>query len=320
MSVKIDWDAPAEIVEMEGNPTPAHAQFGFLKARDGALLRNGVFMPENPRGTVILMTGYSEFIEKYFEVIDDLLARGFGVVLPEWRGHGLSERLGSEATRLHLTDFDMNLRDLEDRWARLVAPFPRPHLGLAHSMGGQISLRAAQAHPDWFDALAQSAPMHGIALPRLLHALLSAFIAGYRLFDADDNWLPFTSPATHPGVPEENHVTNDMARYKRAENLLVHTPRLQVNGTSLGWLRAAFIAMEETRQPAFLASIATPLYIATAEEEMVVDNAAHAHVLAHVADGRGDSYPNAKHELLMEKDATRHALLDNIEAFYKDIS
>lgn len=319
MADKMNWDAPSRFVEIAENPTPkaARVEVGMLKARDGANLRNAVFVPEAPRGTVVLMTGYSEFIEKYFETVSDLLALGYAVVMPEWRGHGLSDGLGREPTRLHVTDFDINLRDLEDRWEKLVTPLPRPHFGLAHSMGGHISLCAAQAHPDWFAALAQSAPMHGIALPLPVRAILSVVTFVYRLVGKGDSWNPFVPPHVRPNPAAENRVTNDFDRFNRGETLYVTEPQLQVNGGSLDWLRAAFKTMRDTARPAFLKSIETPLYIGTAEEELLVDNRAHAHVLAHVPHGSGDFYPNAKHELMMEKDATRKAFLGKVEAFFK---
>ena len=319
MSEQMKWDAPSHFVETDENPTPkaARVEVGMLAARDGANLRNAVFVPEAPRGTVVLMTGYSEFIEKYFETVSDLLALGYAVVMPEWRGHGLSDGLGSEPTRLHITDFDINLRDLEDRWEKLVAPLPRPHLGLAHSMGGHISLRAARAHADWFDALAQSAPMHGIALPLPVRAILAGVTLAYRLVGKGDSWNPFVPPHVRPGVAEENHVTNDFDRFNRGEALYMKEPQLQVNGGSLDWLRAAFKTMRDAARPAFLRSVKTPLYIGTAEEELLVDNRAHENVLAHVPNGEGKIYKQAKHELMMEKDATRQQFLADVEAFYK---
>lgn len=317
-TVKIKWDAPTHFVEHDINPLPkaTHSDVGMLRARDGALLRNAVFMCAKPRGTVVLMTGYSEYIEKYFETIGDLLAMGFAVVMPEWRGHGLSDGFGDEPTRLHLSDFDINLRDLEDRWDTLLADMPKPHFGLAHSMGGQISLRAAQAHPDWFTGLAQCAPMHGLPIPRHMTLVLSLVIAVAKLFGKTDQWNPGQPPAVRPGKAEDNRVTHDFDRFNRGETLYVTEPQLQVNGASLGWFAAAMKTMAQTRRRRFLKSIATPLYIGTAGDEMLVDNTAHTHVLKNVQNGRGDVYDGARHELLMEKDATRQKFLKNVSAFF----
>lgn len=318
MTIEIAWDAPSRLVAIDANPIPAGAQVGMHKMRDGKMLRGAVFPAAgSPRGTLVLMTGYSEFIEKYFETVQDFTARGFVVVMPEWRGHGLSEGDSREPTRLHLTDFDTNLRDLEDRWAKLVAPLPKPHIGLAHSMGGQISLRAVAKHPDWLSALAQCAPMHGLPIPAHLRFVLGLVTGVYALLGKLDDWNPGQGEAVRPGVPEENNVTNDLARFKRGDALYVTEPQLQVNGASLGWFRAAMRAMGDSQRPAFLKRISTPLFIGTAEEEMLVDNRAHAHVIAHVQNGSGKSYAQGKHELLMEKDPVRDAFIEDVAAFFE---
>ena len=44
------------------------------------------------RGTVVVLGGRAEFIEKYFEVIGELLARDFAVAALDWRGQGGSAR------------------------------------------------------------------------------------------------------------------------------------------------------------------------------------------------------------------------------------
>ncbi len=318
---KIEWDAASHLVEIDKNPIPAGAKVGLHKMRDGKMLRSAVFPAENldgdkPRGTLVLMTGYSEFIEKYFETVRDFTKRGYVVVMPEWRGHGLSEGDSVEPTRLHLRDFDTNLRDLEDRWDRLVAPLPKPHVGLAHSMGGQISLRAVQAHPDWLSGLAQCAPMHGLPIPRHLKLMMKAIIGWAKLRGKDDVWNPAQGEAVRPSVPEENNVTNDLARFKRGDTLYVTEPKLQVNGASLGWFAAADKAMTDSQRKKFLAGIKTPLFIGTAGEELLVDNAIHAHVIANVQNGSGKFYAKGKHELLMEKDAVREAFIADVAAFF----
>lgn len=321
MTAQIKWDAPSRFVEIEGNPIPARAEVGLHKMRDGKMLRGGVFYPEGtPRGTLVLMTGYSEFIEKYFETVADFSARGFVVVMPEWRGHGLSDGDGMEPTRLHLKNFDTNLTDLEDRWAALIAPLPKPHFGLAHSMGGQISLRAVQAHPEWLTALAQCAPMHGLPIPAHLMMIARAITGFYRLLGKADRWNPLQGVAERPGDAASNNVTNDAARFMRTGTLYVTEPQLQVNGASLGWFAAADKAMADSRRVAFLNSIETPLFIASAGQEMLVDNRAHAHVLAHVQNGSGKLYANGMHELMMEKDELRQTFINDVVAFFDGLN
>lgn len=47
---------------------------------------------EGTRGTVLIFTGRTEYIEKYGRVISLLVERGFSVATLDWRGQGLSER------------------------------------------------------------------------------------------------------------------------------------------------------------------------------------------------------------------------------------
>ncbi|HMG51290.1 MAG TPA: alpha/beta fold hydrolase, partial [Inquilinus sp.] len=65
-----------------------------LTTPDGARLRWGVWPePEGRvRGTVLILNGRSEFIEKYRETAGELIARGFRVFGFDWRGQGLSSR------------------------------------------------------------------------------------------------------------------------------------------------------------------------------------------------------------------------------------
>ncbi|MGB1463895.1 MAG: serine aminopeptidase domain-containing protein, partial [Parvibaculales bacterium] len=173
-----------------------------------------------------------------------------------------------------------------------------------------------QAHPDWLGGLAQCAPMHRLPIPAPLMAIAKTVSLFFRLLGKADSWNPLQGQAVRPGVAETNDVTNDFDRFRRTGRLYVSDPQLQVNGASLGWFATADKAMADTRRPAFLQSIATPLFIGSAEEEMLVDNKAHTHVLAHVQNGSGKLYKAGKHELMMEKDAVREEFIADVAAFF----
>jgi len=131
-------------IEIPENPTPENSECFRLDTPDGAKLRVGVFPTsiKPSRGNVMVCTGRSEFIEKYFEVVKDLTHRGFNAVVMDWRGQGLSSRLLPIAEKGHITTFETFTADL-----RLVTKevlqtsFPDgPNLLLAHSMGGVPAL------------------------------------------------------------------------------------------------------------------------------------------------------------------------------------
>src|ERR1700735_3280323 len=66
------------------------------------------------RGVCVLLNGQTEFIEKYFEVIDELRGRGFAVATMDWRGQGDSSRVLTDDSRKgFVTDFHEYDEDLD---------------------------------------------------------------------------------------------------------------------------------------------------------------------------------------------------------------
>src|SRR5581483_7014275 len=82
-----------KLVSIPANPVPAGATVGTVKTSDGVVLRFARFEPPAGRkGTLVVLQGRAEFIEKYFEVVHDARSRGFAVAMLDWRGQGFSER------------------------------------------------------------------------------------------------------------------------------------------------------------------------------------------------------------------------------------
>ncbi|MFX9169433.1 alpha/beta hydrolase, partial [Acinetobacter baumannii] len=91
------------------------------------------------RGSVVLSPGRSEPIEKYFEVIGELQARGFTVLVHDWRGQGLSHRMLPDALAGHAPDWRTYLHDFDAMIAAFRARLPEPWIALGHSMGGGLT-------------------------------------------------------------------------------------------------------------------------------------------------------------------------------------
>jgi lysophospholipase len=69
-----------KLVSIPANPVPEDVVTGMLKTADGVSLRFARWAPPPGRkGTVCVFQGRTEYIEKYFETVRDLRARGFAV-------------------------------------------------------------------------------------------------------------------------------------------------------------------------------------------------------------------------------------------------
>ncbi|MBW2666702.1 MAG: alpha/beta hydrolase, partial [Deltaproteobacteria bacterium] len=103
------------LVATERDPVPHGAEVDRITAADGTVLRVARWLPSGgTRGTVVILNGRTEFVEKYFEVIGDLLRRHYAVATLDWRGQGLSDRPLRNRHKGHVRDFGLyvSLTDL----------------------------------------------------------------------------------------------------------------------------------------------------------------------------------------------------------------
>jgi lysophospholipase len=179
------------LVSIPANPAPDEVVTGTLKTLDGVTLRYARWAPPQGRkGTVCLFQGRAEFIEKYFETVRDLRARGFAVATLDWRGQGLSDRALRNSRKGYVKDFSRYDVDLDTFIREVVLPdCPPPHFALAHSMGASILLRAAYQGHRWFDRTVLLAPM--IALPGMRRSSLTRVgVKALRLIGLGGAYVP----------------------------------------------------------------------------------------------------------------------------------
>ena len=130
-----------KLVSIPANPVPENAVAGTLKTPDGVSLRFARWAPPPGRkGTVCIFPGRAEFIEKYFEIVRDLRARGFAVAMLDWRGQGLSDRGAVRSPQGPRARFLSTTASISTpSWNDVVLPdCPPPLYALGHSMGGAI--------------------------------------------------------------------------------------------------------------------------------------------------------------------------------------
>ena len=158
------------LISIPANPVPEDAATAMLQTPDGVLLRYARWAPPPGRkGTVCIFQGRTEFIEKYFEVVRDLRARGFAVATFDWRGQGLSQRPLYDRYKGHVESFAEYETDLETFMREIVLPdCPPPLFALAHSMGATILVQAAAKGHRWFDRMVLTTPMIRLARRRML--------------------------------------------------------------------------------------------------------------------------------------------------------
>ena len=291
-------------VRVPGNDIPEGAEEHWLEGRGGVKVRvmTAPATRSPARGSVVVAPGRTEFIEKYFEVIRELQARGFAVFCIDWRGQGLSGREVENSQKGHFVSFDDPVNDLSTALKLLAAKLPRPHIGLAHSMGGAIVLRALLTRRIELDAAVFSAPMWGIAG---LTDLAKKYVRFMVALGVGSMFAPSVEKKWKRENFKKNPVTHDKERHARCQGLITEEPRLALAGPTIGWVAAAADVTESFQQPGALAHVRIPILIATAGEEQLVDNASHPIVANALPQARHITIAGAKHEILMERDEFR---------------
>src|SRR5204862_4333946 len=86
--------------------------WGEFAAPDGAKLRWGNLPAANPRVECVMVGGFTECIEKYFETMVDLAARGLSVWYLYWLGQGGSGRPRRSPSRPRPRRYNRDANDL----------------------------------------------------------------------------------------------------------------------------------------------------------------------------------------------------------------
>jgi lysophospholipase len=293
---------------------PEGFKWGQFTARDGARLRWGHLAAGTARDC-ILVGGFLEFIEKYFEVVRDFHARGFNVWCLDWRGQGRSVRDGSTKPTARLFE-----RDAEELAEFIATVSPRAHerLLVGHSMGGAISLLMLHGHPTAVDAAVLSAPMLEINTgnaprwaARILARVMTVLGRGNEFVPGAGAW-PNLAPRFPPGT---SRVSNDPMRSKLMDAWFGAVQDLRVDGPTHAWLNAAFALTAAIRPANLLRAIQTPILIGSAGHDLLVDPAAHLRAATLLPNCRLVTFEAAKHELFQETDAVRERWFGAIDAF-----
>ncbi|MGV8997202.1 MAG: alpha/beta fold hydrolase [Parvibaculaceae bacterium] len=300
------------VVNVPHAPMPQGAQALWLRAADGTRLRAIVWTAlfsgvANVRGTVFLFGGRTEYAEKYYEVIGELISRGFCVATVDWRGQGLSERALDDPRKGHVGDYLEFDSDLRAFMSEIAPSMPRPWVGLAHSMGGNILTRAMHDRSDMFAAVVLTAPMLGLRLGNgYVAAGMKAAAAIGRLVGLARSYVPGGSRRANDDVPfEQNILTHDRARYEIHQSQIRADPALGLGSATYGWLAASFRSMGKVLNAKYLSVIRTPLLIFQAGEDRLIDREALAFATKHIAGAELICIEGSHHEILIETDDIR---------------
>jgi len=303
------------LIETDGNPVPNNHIVGWFNSAGGKRLRYAIFRADVPvaLGTVVLLQGRNECIEKYAETIRHFTDRGLWVATFDWRGQGLSDRLLKNPLRGHIRRFRDLETDLSVFLETIVLPETRlPFCMVAHSMGALVALSMAPRLANRIERMVLTAPFVELSnqpvptwVTRLITRLIRLIGFGWVSSGRDRFPRPF----------EGNPLTTDIDRYARNQALYSAHPELRLGPPTILWVSEMLAAMDRVGRFEHLDQVKVPTLLIGAGNDPLVAQQAIESISNRFRAGRAIIIDGARHELLQEADRYRMAVLAAIDAF-----
>jgi len=290
------------------------AEAVWTHASDGVRLRAGLWSVDAPKGSILLFTGRTEYLEKYGRVAQDLTDAGYSILSMDWRGQGLSDRVTEDARLGHIDDF----ADYQLDVAAFVAlaeklDLPKPWYLIGHSMGGCIGLRAVLNDLPVEKAVF-SAPMWGIFVIPRLRPIARILPEVARFFGKQLYTMPGTSPRGYVADSnfESNLLTTDRATWEYLARHAAADPAFALGGPTVHWFDSAIRetkALREAPRPTL------PVKTLAGTREGVIDRKTLTFMHEDWPSASLEWIEGGRHELMMEAPAIRQQFFDKTLAF-----
>jgi len=296
-------------------------QVQILTTEEGIQIRTITWLPDGlAKGTILLCQGYSEFIEKYDEVIQHLLDRQFAVLTFDWRGQGLSSRLINDPQKGHISSFSDFIKDANLVQEKLMQAMPSPHFVMGHSMGGHLAFRLLQEYPQRFQKAILCAPFFGWSpnfgagkLPSKMVIIIASFmkLLGYG--------QSYTYGATPPYLEKTlGGQTSDRVRFQKRVAFYKKEPYILMGGPTWSWILESTKSLQLILKQERIAAIQTPTLLVSGAKDGMVSPEAHHQMTARCEQITLVDYPEAMHEILMEMDAIQTQFWKDFDRFMDD--
>ena len=309
-----------KLYPVAGNEIPRGLQAGELTTADGMRLRYALGPTTRKlRGTVCSGPGRADFIERYFETIEDLNNRGFGVAILDWRGQGGSDRRLRNTLKGHVTSFAKYDLDLQAFMQDIVLPdCPPPYYALAHSTGGHILMRSLSQHT-WFERAVITSPFIDIGARFWPRPVITVAAQAAVALGLGRIWVPgegrrLLTPADFPG----NRLTSDVGRFTRTTRILAEHPELGTTGPTFRWLSAAVDSIRHLARMPRSGEPRCPVLFVAAGLDRVVSTEASRKFALRVPNTACVTIEHARHEILNEKTELREQFWAAFDSFVDD--
>jgi lysophospholipase len=293
-------------------------RFELIHMPDGTSIRFGEWPGCGKLlGTVVILNGRREFMEKYAEPINILNQKGYDVYSLDWRGQGRSSRLLSNRHKGFVASYKDYLDDLTVIFQhKIPLDSGRPLYLLAHSMGGHIALRFLHDFSDRIDKAVLVSPMidiHTFPFTRGLARIITEI--AMRLGVSTSYIFGGKNYGALPERFNGNPLTSDPIRFWAEHSAISKDPDLALGGVTWGWLQATFKSIDLLASPGYAEKIQTPILMVCAEKDKIVPLDAQKKICNRLNNCQFVLASKARHEILRENDTIQNFFWQAFDRF-----
>ena len=274
------------------------------------------------RGAIVISHGFTEFAEKYDELVWYFLLAGYSVCVLEHRGHGKSARDVDNRCMVWIDDWQRYVADLagfaETIGQQYAAGMP---LNLfCHSMGGGIGAAVLERYPTCSTKRCSSRRW---IRPRHRHAAGRGPCAGRRAVRTRlRQEACVRAVGLHAGILDGRQRGASEARERWYFKLRCENSEYQTYCAAFEWVRQALKLNRAILNPSACAEVETPVLLFQSGRDIWVLNKPQNHFVQLVKDGGGEAnivrFPESRHEIFSMPNSTYKPYLEKILGFYDD--
>jgi lysophospholipase len=300
-------------------PLIASMNDGSFSGVNGITIHYKTLITPTARNCLVILPGRTEPVEKYAEVVYDLMQTSAGknlnFFLLDHRGQGSSDRMKTPSDMGHVDRFENYVADLEEFVLnQKLGQICEQKFLLAHSLGAGIATAYILKHPQGFDRVALSSPMLKIQTAPYSYGVAKAIIKA-SVFIGRGAKFSIGQSGFDPNLKfADNTFTTSPERFDMAMSVFKENPKTKLGGVSNRWILEVMKGTRGLRSRYH--EISTPLRVFTAGIEVYSEPSEMIKLCAEALDCKRFNLKNSKHEVMMDRDVNRDVVINEVSSFF----
>lgn len=305
------------LAEKRFNP-PDGWQWGSFINADGAKIRYGWIEAPNAKTTALILPGYADPLDDFFETTHELLAAGISVWMMDWRGQGGSQHYLENTQKAFSLGFGHDVADLVQFATTIVKHATDQKLVMiGESMGGNLGLRVLHDRPELFRVAAFSSPAIGFQTGKFPVWTAKLLSSGGTILGKGESYAPGAHDWVYdPDAGGDNdRDSHDRPRSMYYQALYRSHPELRIGGVTYRFVREFFRSTDLEKSDGYLAAIKIPVLVGQAPDDIVVEVQPMTDGCTSMPACTLKQFPGARHALFHETDQWRGPWIDAVIGF-----